>query len=259
MDPVRILLVRHGESEGNVAPEFYLTKGDSKVGLTEKGWWQVDRTGKFLGVYCPEVGMTEWPMVHVSPHQRTLESLSGILHGMGSLFPGQPKIYPQPFLVEKFFGAASALAFPDGKVSQEILDAISHLSAKVYGNDPFTAKHLFGESTKDTMLAAKLLMEGTIRRDIEEGKKNILIVCHGAVIQAILMNWMHVLPRDKNKIGNPDNGDVIEIHGVPKNWKFTRIWDGKNGQRVSQDLGSRIKRFTVDDLPTVPEFLKQAP
>ncbi len=255
----RILFVRHGESEGNVDASQYIQKGDSNVSLTEKGWKQVVSTGDFLSGYYLENSVIAWPIIHVSPHKRTLESLSGILHGMGDVFSGEPKIYPQAFLTEKFFGAASALEFiDDAQVSKDFRDNMLALSKAVYGNDPFQTKHLFGESTKETMIAAKLVME-TIRRDIEEGKMEHMVVCHGAVIQVLLMNWMHVMPRDKNKIGNPGNGDVIEITGSPKDWTFRRVWDGECGSKVNENLRDKVSRFTVADLPPVPDFLKRAP
>lgn len=33
----RLILIRHGESEGNVDPKIYMTKKDHDVELTEKG------------------------------------------------------------------------------------------------------------------------------------------------------------------------------------------------------------------------------
>jgi len=255
---VRILLNRHGESVGNVDPEEYIKQGDSKVGLTEQGWHQEIRTGGFLGSYYRRAGVTNWPMIHVSPHQRTLESLSGILHGMGNVFAGEPALHPQSFLVERFFGAISALRFSNGKLPKEMSDGILDLSRRVNRNDSYTAKPPLGESPKETMMAAKLMME-TLGRDMAEGKREFLLVTHGAVIQAMVMNWLHVLPQDRDKIGNPGNGDVIEILGTPKNWKFTRIWDGEKGIQVSDDLRAQVKRFTVSDLPPVPDFLKNTP
>lgn len=34
---MRIILIRHGESEGNVDDTAYVTKGDAKISLTDKG------------------------------------------------------------------------------------------------------------------------------------------------------------------------------------------------------------------------------
>lgn len=257
-ETTRVLLARHGQSEGNVNPSIYPKKGDSKISLTEPGWMQAYGTGQFLTPYYQEAGVTEWPMIHVSTHNRTEETLGGILKGMGDAFPGEPKLYPQPFLTEKFFGAASALEFADEKLSEEVIKTLKRLSKIVYANDPFQASHLFGESTKFTMMAGKMMID-TIRRDIAEGKREHLVVTHGAVIQAMLMSLMHARPQDKNKIGNPGNADVIEIIGTPKNWSITRIWDGENGVRVNENLRDKVKRFTVADLPPLPDFLQQKP
>lgn len=255
-DKMRILLVRHGESEGNVDARAYLEKGDSGVGLTEKGWHQAINTGKFLSGHYRETAPTDWPMIHVSTHKRTLETLSGILHGMNGTFKDEPKIYPQSFLVEKFFGAASALHFPDENIPKDFQDNMLRLSQKVYGNDSYTAKHLFGESTKDTRIVAKLFMDGTLRRDMAQGKNDFLIVCHGAVIQAIIMNTLHARPEDKDKIGNPGNGDIIEISGAPKNLRVIKIWDGENAVPVHRNYRDGLPRFTTADLPPVPDFIK---
>ena len=255
----RILLIRHGESEGNTNPKLYIARGDSKIGLTEKGWHQTAATGRFLAQYYSETDTAEWPLIHVSPHQRTQESLSGILYGMGNIFKDDPKIYPQSFLTEKFFGAASALEFlDDEKVSKEAREMILTLSRLVNANDPFQAKHLFGESSKDTMMAVKLMME-TLGRDADEGKRDHLIPCHGEVILMMLMNGMHIMPQDKKKIGKIGNADVIEILGTKKIWQFRRIWDGEKSVRLQEDLRLKVPRFTVADLPPIPDFLKAAP
>ena len=38
--PKRIILVRHGESVGNVDPSVYVTTPDSQISLTERGFAQ---------------------------------------------------------------------------------------------------------------------------------------------------------------------------------------------------------------------------
>jgi hypothetical protein len=46
--PRRIILMRHGESEGNVDPTIYSRKPDNKVELTENGHLQAKEAGKAL-------------------------------------------------------------------------------------------------------------------------------------------------------------------------------------------------------------------
>lgn len=260
--PVRILLVRHGESEGNIDFRAYIDKGDSKIGLTEKGWRQAHGTGGFLREFYAEQGITSWPTLFLSPYQRTRETLSGLLHGMDRYFPGAPKLYEDWRLTEKFFGAASLLEMPDEEMDPAVINTLKRLSKLTYRNDNLSAKNIFGESTKETRAMVKSLIDGSLRRDIDAGRDEFLFVVHGAIIQAFIMNWMHVRVEDKNKIGllggfegNPHNGDVIEITGTKGNWRVTKLWDGEAEKRMNVDVIHGIKPFSYDDLPPVPAFL----
>ncbi len=262
----RILLVRHGESEGNVDISKYIEKGDSKVGLTDRGWQQAIGTGGFLGQFYNRNGIEKWPVLFLSPYQRTRETLSGILHGMGDAIPGQPKLYEDWRLSEKFFGAASLLELPHPDMDPAVVATLKKMSKLIYPNDSLSAKNIFGESTKDTRAMVKGLIDGTLRRDMDRGENEFLFVVHGAVIQAFIMNWMHIRIEDKNRIGNicgiegnPHNGDVIEISGSTRNWRVTKIWDGEDGVPMNADMVHGIKPFSYDDLPPVPDHLKYTP
>ena len=263
---IRILLVRHGESEGNVDIRKYIEKGDSKVGLTEKGWRQAAGTGVFLKEFYERHGVIDWPILFLSPYQRTRETLSGILHGMDGALPGEPKLYEDWRLSEKFFGAASLFELPHPDMDPKVIETLKALNRMVYANDPLSTRTAFGESTKDTRAMVKSLIDGTLRRDIDRGENEFLFVAHGAVIQAFIMNWMHLRIEDKSKIGNicglkgtPHNGDVIEISGTSGNWRVRKIWDGEDGTSMDADMLHGITPFSYRDLPPVPNFLTRSP
>ncbi len=255
--PVRMLFARHGESEGNVNPSMYVKKGDSNVGLTERGWTQAYHLGQFLKSYYTATDTAEWPMVFLSPYQRTQETLAGIHFGMEGTFLGEPaKLYEDPRLVEKFFGAASAMAFPPEGCDARVIETLRLLSDAVYKGDRLSAANLFGESTKSTQGFVKSFIDGTLYRDIQSGKRDFLFVTHGAVIQAFIANWVHAQMRHKDLIGNPNNCDVIEITGTPKNWAVTKIYDGKKMKPANRNMVEGIRRMTVTDLPPVPDFIR---
>ena len=251
---VRILLGRHGESDGNVDAINYLD-GDSTRQLTiPKGWEQVLGSGNFLSDYYTEQGVSEWPTIFVSPYERTLQTFRGIYEGLKNTFKGEPKLKEEVRLIEKFFGAASHLAFADENYDPAFIAALERLSKDTYANDPTSTAHLFGESTLATMVRVKGFIDGTLSRDLDEGQKEFLIVTHGAVIQAFIMAWMHLPMRAKAELGNPNNGDIIAIEGEPKNWRVTKLYDGEKGERVNIDLTQHIKRLSVDRLPPVPKL-----
>jgi broad specificity phosphatase PhoE len=255
-DHIRILLVRHGESEGNANPLLYVQKGDSNVGLTEKGWLQAFRNGQFLGKHYRETGTKKWPSVRISSYLRPKQTFSGMLAGMEGTFDHEPRLREDPRLIEKFFGAASLLEFPHKDADLVTIATLKLLTEHTYKGDPFAAKNFLGESTKETVITIKNYMDGTLARDIESGENDFLFVAHGAVIQAFIMNWAHVQMRDKNKIGNPGNCDIIEISGTRKNWKITRIYDGEKFEPANRNIMENIKPFSYADLPPVPDFIK---
>jgi broad specificity phosphatase PhoE len=254
---MRVLLVRHGESEGNIDESRYIAVGDQHIDLTDNGWVQAHHTGLFLKDYYASLGLTEWPHIFLSPYTRTRQTFSGIVHGMSGFRDDLPKIREDSRLVEKFFGAASALEYLNDKdVPPEITKALQKLFRRVYQNDPFTTRGLFGDSFKDIVGNAKSFMDGTLDRDAKMGHDNFLIVTHGAVIQAFILAWIHLRIEDKNKIGNPHNGDVIEIAGSSKNWTVRRIYNGKDRTAVSEYWLENVKPFSAEDLPPFPTHLE---
>ena len=68
----RIILVRHGESEGNVDPAAYVTTPDWRIQLTDTGREQAHDAGQRLRAL---VGEGEPLLFYVSPYMRTLQTL----------------------------------------------------------------------------------------------------------------------------------------------------------------------------------------
>lgn len=77
--PRRIILVRHGESEGNVDECVYTRVADPKIALTEKGKLQAKECGKRLRGIIEQDGANDWKVYfYVSPYRRTHETLQNL-------------------------------------------------------------------------------------------------------------------------------------------------------------------------------------
>lgn len=77
--PRRIILVRHGQSEGNVDESVYTMVPDPKIKLTPKGWEQSEKCGKRIREMIERDGADDWKVYfYVSPYLRTLETLRGL-------------------------------------------------------------------------------------------------------------------------------------------------------------------------------------
>ncbi|TYH40813.1 hypothetical protein ES332_D12G272800v1 [Gossypium tomentosum] len=74
--PRRIILVRHGESEGNVDETVYTRVPDPKIDLTEKGKAEAEECGWRIREMIEKDGANDWKVYfYVSPYKRTLETL----------------------------------------------------------------------------------------------------------------------------------------------------------------------------------------
>jgi broad specificity phosphatase PhoE len=80
MKPKRIILIRHGKSEGNEDPGIYIEKPDYALELSEAGLWQADDAGKELkGI----IG-NERVMFYISPFFRTRSTFERIARQLPS-------------------------------------------------------------------------------------------------------------------------------------------------------------------------------
>lgn len=256
----RILIARHGISDGNLEEENYICNGDMGTALAKPlGWQQAIAAGQFLKSYYKATGTRRWPAVFVSGFRRARETLSGILHGLGAgFFPGKPQFREDTRLVEEFWGAAARLARPgthtlDWRIAGQVKD----LQYAVFERDPFMTPHLFGESRMSVNARIKAFLDGPIREISRKwfGPKDALVVCHGYVIQEFIRELMN-LPMDA-KIRNAGNCDIFEAIGSPEEgWAVRRIYDGEAMRAVNEPLADLYKPATFEILPRVPEGLR---
>ena len=103
--PRRLVIVRHGLSEQNVALDLLQEDlegllrqqkqiRDADIRLTPAGHWQAEQTGHYLA------GTKPFDICFSSPYRRTLQTSEGII----SQFPYDVKLYKDNRLREKEFG-----------------------------------------------------------------------------------------------------------------------------------------------------------
>lgn len=82
--PKRIILVRHGESQGNLDMSAYSTTPDYRIPLTPRGVEQARATGRGILDVVSSPPDANWKVYfYVSPYERTRATLRGI----GAAFP----------------------------------------------------------------------------------------------------------------------------------------------------------------------------
>ncbi|CAE8611907.1 unnamed protein product [Polarella glacialis] len=203
--PKRLILIRHGESEGNVNSQIYESEADSLLHLTDQGWQQAMCAGRALK---EEIG-DEPVRFEVSPYVRTRESFNAIVLPWGS--SDDVKWSEDPRLREQDFGNFQDLA--------EINKAKEERGR--FG--PFYYRMPSGESPADVYDRLSSYFE-SMHRSWERAPQhaninmNHIIVCHGVTISAFVMRMFKYSVDDFHKFENFGNAEfcVLERHANGK-------------------------------------------
>ncbi|KAK1356431.1 phosphoglycerate mutase-like protein AT74H [Heracleum sosnowskyi] len=154
--PRRIILVRHGQSEGNVDEGAYTRVADPNIALTEKGLNEAAKCGEMIKEMIKKDEADDWKVYfYVSPYRRARETLRNV----GKAF-GRSRIVglrEEPRLREQDFGN-----FQD-REQMKIQKAARHLYGRFFYRFPN------GESAADVYDRITGFRE-TLKSDIDVGR-----------------------------------------------------------------------------------------
>jgi broad specificity phosphatase PhoE len=191
MKPNRIILVRHGESEGNIDRSTYAVKPDFKLLLTETGKQQASEAGQQI----KELLGDESVMFYVSPMWRTRMTFEFMAAHFGDR---QFHWKEDPRLREQEWGH-----FRDLKANIQIDD-----ERNKFGTFYYRIKD--GESCADVYDRVSDFMH-SLYRDFTKPRypENVVLVSHGMTVRLFLMRWFRWTVEEFETLRNPKNGDVI--------------------------------------------------
>jgi broad specificity phosphatase PhoE len=172
--PKRLILVRHGESLGNVDQTVYRYRPDHALPLTDKGTEQAIELGRRLRDIVP-VG--ESVSFFVSPYRRSQETMQAASHAFATT-AGELQVREDPRIREQDFGnfqnpgemkkfmkergvfGTFYYRFPSGESAADVYDRVSSFLESLY-------RHFEGPSCAD----------------------NIIIVAHSICVNVFLARW----------------------------------------------------------------------
>ncbi len=191
MRPERIILIRHGESEGNADNNLYQTTPDFALKLSPRGVEQARQAGKKIGGIIGEGSL----YVYLSPYHRTRETYNNISETIGK---NAVKIVEDPRLREQDWGH---LRHPDENKG---------ISAARDNFSTFYYRIPDGESGADVFDRISNFMD-TLHRDFQkiDFPENILIVTHGLTLRLFLMRWFHWTVEEFESLRNPKNCQIV--------------------------------------------------
>lgn len=189
--PKRIILVRHGESEGNIDDHIYETVPDHSLHLTERGRQQVIATGGRLRRLIDGESLRMW----VSPYVRTRETAALLDLGVS---PDEMRLEPR--LREQDWA--------------NFQDPVQIQREKVVRNEygHFWYRFNHGESGSDVYDRVSTFLESLHRNFADEAMEdNVVIVTHGLTMRLFCMRWFHWSVEYFESISNPDNGEFMVL------------------------------------------------
>lgn len=238
--PEKVILIRHGQSMGNINELLYSTTPDNAMPLTRLGWEQARAAGEILKQKILRRGET----VHfiVSPYVRTVETF----HGMVSAWC-DPKEFSHIANKEKRIKAWYRRLMEMGLTWNED----SRIREQDFGNyqDPETIRkakqerHRFGifyyrfphgESASDVFDRVSTFLDSLWRSFEMSKSRNYVLVTHGISIRVLLARYFRYTIDQFNILANPRNCEMVVL--------------GHNGQgrlelqgRCALDLGPKPK------------------
>jgi NAD+ kinase len=183
--PIDLVLVRHGESEGNVARRFSLAgdnsvfteefcaRHNSRLRLTDRGRRQAVSAGTWLK---KNIG-THFDRYYVSGYARAMET-AALLDLPGALW------FQDFYLRERDLGLFEIMPEDDKRTKYPE-------AYRQHQLDPFYWTPPNGESIAELCLRIDRVLQ-TLHRECSE--KRVLIVCHGLVIWAFMIRIERLTP-----------------------------------------------------------------
>ena len=170
---IKILLIRHGESDGNVKRKF---SGFQDVDLTEKGIWQAKRLARRLervqvnAVYCSDL-------------KRARHTAEIIFGNRGKDIISNPKFR------EINFGAWEGYTFEEVKSKFGYGDNFNHLMENIKPEAAIPQGESLVNLNDRVMAELNNLLNKQEKTDKD---KTIALVCHGGTIRVILSNALNI-------------------------------------------------------------------
>lgn len=225
---MRIFLIRHGESLGNVDESAYRRIPDYEVPLTQWGYEQAVEAGKAIRAYYdshPEI-KDKKPRLWYSPFRRTQQTKDGLIEGFGGGETAFNKVWEDDRLREQDFGLFSLYGDKDAQ------EKISPEMARLYNwfrdnQGKYYARPPLGESRADVTLRVGAFVD-TMMRDAAHGVEDVALALYGVSVRSVLKDFLHKTVEWFEKEPNPGNCDVILIEGdSQKGYRVSKIHEGK--------------------------------
>jgi len=217
---INFYFIRHGQTLANIDYNSYWDLADHAFPLTAKGVRQAQRMSGSMATHLKERREEEGPtnfgtiIVYNSPFYRTRETTYYLLKRLGKEFDpykGELSYRENNNLIEQNVGWYTKLDNKEFKEKFPHHHADCSLKKRHSGN--VYAEYPMGESRINTAFRAAVFL-ATAKHDAKiHDYRNVIVVCHGAMIRSLIMELMNYPPEWFDAEKNLKNCSVRYIFG----------------------------------------------
>jgi 2,3-bisphosphoglycerate-dependent phosphoglycerate mutase len=213
-----IYLVRHGQSMANVDKAIHSSTPDHAIPLSALGEQQATLAGSALQDLLAQEGVA-WNTrmrIWTSPYKRTRDTADLLQAELMPHFTNMDR-RENIMLCEQQFGLFDGI--PDNEIPVRFPQEHAHYALAEKFEGRFWPRMPMGESRFDVALRVHQAF-GTFHRDADRhGIENIIVVCHGVVLRAFVMQWRHLPYEWFEAQKNPGNCDIYHLGSTEKDDK----------------------------------------
>jgi broad specificity phosphatase PhoE len=273
--PRRIILVRHGQSQGNVDDKVYATVPDSQIALTERGFAQA----VVAGLQIRSLVGNGTVRCFYSPYLRTKQTMLAILQAFDSqrvLLSSEPRLREQDFgnfqnmqdmkgvFQERQKFGRFYYRFPNGEAGTDVFDRtasfITYLFRTMSGTGYFAAgqtRELRQQRREAELADFEELDEFEQSPAGERPADNYLLITHGLLMRIFCMCYLRWTTNEFEQVWNPSNCEIWVLeaqpgsgkYGLAGRWRATpyggSFTDIKFGEGRNQPLYEHMRRPSV--------------
>lgn len=209
---MRIILIRHGESQANVDQSLHQTLPDHEISLSSRGQIQAEVAAEQIyKFYVDKYGeghtehMSRYKshkvMLWNSPYRRTRDTAKIIKEHLP--FKKSLVCREDILLCEQQFGLFDGLT--DEEIQNKFPEEFKIWNKCREYNGKFWARYPMGESPFDAAVRIHHAFGGIHRVKKNENISDHIVVCHGTVVKLFIMMWFRYSPEWFNEqptIGN---------------------------------------------------------
>ena len=230
---MRIVLVRHGESQGNVDPLAYGRIGDPDITLTPAGWQQAFRLGDFLARFYKNNPINGYEYPQVVDTSTWIRAVQTEEAGTRHFHDTTNIIFRRDEgLREQSFG----LLYRTHTTCDHALTKLLNDAADAYKNNPFEALTPEGDSAKTHYERVWPVAQRILQEAVHQNIRDRLVFAHGLTNRHLVMIFKGLPPQTGKTIENPRNCDAWLLENKSNGFTIRKIYDGISGLAVDEEI-----------------------